>query len=76
MIDEDIRLILRDAEAEVLREALELYLSTRRTPADPRFDYRYRIAHGVLDSLLRPGRIDSTAPPDADDVRKPTLLED
>jgi hypothetical protein len=76
MTDDDIRLILREAEVEVLREALELYLSTRRTPADPRFDYRYRIAHGVLDSLARPSCIDSKATPDSDDVRKPASLED
>ncbi len=46
-----IKLLLPDLEAEVVREALELYLRTRRAPVDPRYEYRYRAAQGVLDAI-------------------------
>lgn len=46
-----IKLLLPELEAEVVGEALELYLRTRRAPVDPRYEYRYRAAQGVLDSI-------------------------
>lgn len=49
-----IRLVLDDAEVEVLEEALELYLRARPAAADHRFDYRYRVAQGVLGALSQP----------------------
>lgn len=48
-----IKLLLAGLEAEVVGEALELYLRTRRAPVDPRFEYRYRAAQSVLDVLQR-----------------------
>ncbi len=49
-----IKLLLPELEAEVVGEALELYLRARRVPVDPRFEYRYRAAQTVLDVLQRP----------------------
>ena len=49
-----IRLVLDDAEIEVLEEALDLYLRARPAAADHRFDYRYRVAQGVLGALSQP----------------------
>ena len=54
MSDGPLKLLLPELEVEVLSEALELYLSTRRTPADPRFEYRYRTAQAVLEALQQP----------------------
>jgi hypothetical protein len=51
MPDYTIRLVLDDAEIEVLEEALDLYLRARPAAADHRFDYRYRVAQGVLGAL-------------------------
>ena len=59
-----IKLLLPELEAEVVGEALELYLSTRRAPADPRFEYRYRAAQGVLNELhYRPTMEEEAEPP-------------
>jgi hypothetical protein len=55
MSAQTVRLVLRDIEAEVLEEALGLYLAARPTAADKRFDYRYRAARSVLTSLLQRG---------------------
>jgi hypothetical protein len=55
-----IKLVLPELEAEVVGEALELYLRTRPVPIDHRFEYRYRAAHGVLDVIRH-------APPAEDD---------
>lgn len=44
-------LLLTEREAEVVEEALALYLSARPAPADTRYDYRYRAAQAVLGSL-------------------------
>jgi len=46
-----IKLLLPELEAEVVAEALELYLRTRRAPVDPRYEYRYRAAQGALDAI-------------------------
>jgi hypothetical protein len=51
MNTQPIRLVVGDVEAEVLQEALELYLQARPPGADSRFDYRYRAAQAVLDTL-------------------------
>jgi hypothetical protein len=53
MANGPIRILLPELEAEVLGEALELYLSARPAPVDPRFEYRYRAARAVLDVLQR-----------------------
>jgi len=50
-----IRLVIGDLEAEVLQEALELYLNARPPRADRRYEYRYRAAQAVLDSLWQQG---------------------
>jgi hypothetical protein len=47
----DIKLVLPELEAEVVGEALELYLRTRPVPIDHRYEYRYRAAQGVLDVI-------------------------
>jgi hypothetical protein len=51
MTSNQIKLVLPELEAEVVGEALELYLRTRPVPLDHRFEYRYRAAQGVLDVL-------------------------
>ena len=43
-----IRVVLGDVEAEVVAEALDLYLRTRPPEADRRFEYRYRAARAVM----------------------------
>jgi hypothetical protein len=53
MADHTVKLILGEVEVEVLEEALDLYLRARPSAADHRFDYRYRIANGVLGTLTR-----------------------
>ena len=55
-----IRLVLGDVEAEVVAEALDLYLRTRPPEADRRFEYRYRAARAVMDNLAQ----NREAPPD------------
>jgi hypothetical protein len=62
-----IRLVLDDAEVEVLEEALDLYLRARPAAADRRFDYRYRVAQGVLGALSRPTLEDGPAAQGDDD---------
>jgi len=48
-----IRLVLGDVEAEVVADALDLYLRTRPPEADRRFEYRYRAARAVIDNLAQ-----------------------
>ncbi|MGB7737598.1 MAG: hypothetical protein WBM03_00665 [Steroidobacteraceae bacterium] len=48
---EPIKLLLPELEAEVVGEALELYLRARPAPLDHRYEYRYRAAHAVLEVL-------------------------
>ncbi len=62
-----IRLVLDDAEIEVLEEALDLYLRARPAAADHRFDYRYRVAQGVLGALSQPRPADDPASVQGDD---------
>ena len=66
MTTRPIKLVLPELEAEVVGEALELYLRTRRAPADPRYEYRYHAAQAVLDAIRH------TAPAEDDEeVLKP-----
>jgi hypothetical protein len=51
MQDPRVKLLLPPLEAEVVGEALELYLRARPAPTDHRFEYRYRAAAGVLAAL-------------------------
>jgi hypothetical protein len=53
MAKDPVRLLLPELEAEVVGEALELYLRARPAPLDHRYEYRYRAAHAVLDVLQR-----------------------
>ena len=53
MSNDPIKLLLPELEAEVVGEALELYLQARPSPLDRRYEYRYRAAHAVLDVLRR-----------------------
>jgi hypothetical protein len=68
MPDFSIRLVLDDAEIEVLEEALDLYLRARPAAADHRFDYRYRVAQGIVGALSQPRPPDGAAAPDKDDA--------
>lgn len=52
----NLKLLLTEREAEVLRDALELYLQTQPVPSDRRFEYRYRAARAVLESLREANR--------------------
>jgi len=64
MTNREIKLLLPELEAEVVGEALELYLRTRPVPVDHRFEYRYRAAQGILDVLhYRPAIDDEPAAP-------------
>ena len=68
MHEETIRLLLGDVEVEVLEEALDLYLRARPHSADRRFDYRYRVAQGLLATLSGQGRLRLANPPDDDEL--------
>ena len=72
MTNGPIKLLLPELEAEVVGEALELYLRTRPVPLDRRFEYRYRAAQSVLDVLQQSVPDDEDPPP----LRRRTLLED
>lgn len=62
MSNDNLKLLLAALEVEVLQEALELYLQTRPVPADGRFEYRYRAARSVLESLRLGNREFGTVP--------------
>jgi hypothetical protein len=62
-----VRLVLGDLEAEVVVQALDLYLRTRPAHADRRYEYRYRAARAVLDSLRQDGERESADSPAGDD---------
>ena len=63
---DELKLLLTGLEAEVVEEALELYVQARPVPADGRFEYRYRAARSVLGSL-REGHREFGAFPGGDD---------
>jgi hypothetical protein len=48
-----LKLLLPELEAEVVAEALELYVYTRGVPRDLRLEHRQRAARAVLDVLQR-----------------------
>jgi hypothetical protein len=57
-----IKLLLAELEVEVVQEALELYVQMRPVPIDGRFEYRYRAARSVLESLRQGTRELGTLP--------------
>ena len=57
-----LKLLLTALEAEVVGEALELYVQARPVPMDVRFEYRYRAARSVLESLRQGNRELGTFP--------------
>lgn len=67
MSTDQLKLLLAALEAEVVREALELYLRARPVPLDHRFEYRYRAAQSVLESLCHGTRELGTFPRGDDD---------
>lgn len=56
MSTDQLKLLLSALEAEVVQEALELYVQVRPVPIDGRFEYRYRAAQSVLASLRQGNR--------------------
>jgi hypothetical protein len=62
MSTEKMKLLLAELEVEVVQEALELYVQTRPVPIDHRFEYRYRAARSVLESLRQCARELGTLP--------------
>jgi hypothetical protein len=72
MPSDALKLLLADLEAEVVAEALDLYLRARPPRADHRFDYRYRAAQAVLGSL-RHGQRDQRVPAVGDADDRPAL---
>jgi len=66
MSRDKLKLLLTELEAEVLQDALGLYLQTRPAPFDPRFEYRYRAARTVLEGL-RLGTLEVRTLPGGDD---------
>lgn len=74
MSTDHVKLLLTALEAEVLQEALELYVQTRPVPFDGRFEYRYRAARSALESL-RQGTRELGSFPRGDDEES-TLVDD
>ena len=62
MSTENQKLLLTALEVEVVEAALELYLKARPVPVDGRFEYRYRAARSMLDSLRQGSRDLGTFP--------------
>jgi hypothetical protein len=62
MSTDKLKLLLAELEVEVVQEALELYVQTRPVPSDRRFEYRYRAAQSVLESLRQGTRELGTVP--------------
>jgi hypothetical protein len=69
--DDKMKLLLTGLEAEVVEEALELYVRVRADPTDGRFEYRYRAAQSVLASLRQGNRDLETFPRGDDDDASP-----
>jgi hypothetical protein len=63
-----LKLVLAELEAEVVQEALDLYVRARPTPIDHRFEYRYRAARSVLDSLSQATNLLGTFPAGDDET--------
>jgi hypothetical protein len=66
-----LKLLLTGLEAEVVEEALELFVQARPVPMDGRFEYRYRAARSVLASLRQGNRELGTFPPGDDEEAGP-----
>jgi hypothetical protein len=66
-----LKLLLTALEAEVVEEALELYLQARPVPVDARFEYRYRAARSVQETLRQGNRELGTFPRGDDDEATP-----
>jgi hypothetical protein len=66
-----LKLLLTGLEAEVVEEALELYVRLRPVPMDGRFEYRYRAARSVLESLHQGNRELGTFPHGDDEDASP-----
>jgi len=64
-------LLLTGLEAEVVEEALDLYVQARPVPTDGRFEYRYRAARSVLASLRQGNRELGTFPRGDDEDASP-----
>jgi len=64
-------LLLTGLEAEVVEEALDLYVQARPVPTDARFEYRYRAARSVLASLRQGNRELGTFPRGDDEDASP-----
>jgi hypothetical protein len=62
MSTDQLKLLLAPLEVEVVQEALELYERMRPVPDDRRFEYRYRAARSVLESLRQGTRELGTFP--------------
>lgn len=71
MTIDKIKLLLTELEAEVVEEALELYVRVRPDPKDGRFEYRYRAARTVLASLRQDNRGLGTFPRGDDEDASP-----
>lgn len=71
MPEQTVKLVLGEVEVEVLEEALDLYLRARPAAADHRFDYRYRIAHGILGTLTQLAPALPIGDPGDDELRAP-----
>jgi hypothetical protein len=74
MSTDQLKLLLSALEAEVVQEALELYVQVRPVPIDGRFEYRYRAAQSVLASLRQGNRSPGTLPRGDDEEAK--LVDD
>ena len=74
MSTDKMKLLLAELEVEVVQEALELYVQMRPVPIDRRFEYRYRAARSVLESLRQGTRELGTLP--RGDDEEATLVTD
>lgn len=74
MSTDKMKLLLAELEVEVVQEALELYVQTRPAPIDNRFEYRYRAARSVLESLRQGTRELGTLP--RGDDEEATVIDD
>ena len=71
MSTDKIKLLLGELEVEVVQEALELYVQARPVPTDHRFEYRYRAARSVLESVRQGNRELGTYPRGDDEDASP-----
>lgn len=72
---DNMKLLLTGLEAEVIEEALDLYLRARPAATDQRFEYRYRAARSVLESLRQGHRALGTYARGDDEDASPVDVE-